>query len=882
MKLYKSPSNILLLCIILIMTLSLAACGKKDDEDRGPGPPLPTATTDQPKTTTKTTITFACSRWRTSYYKELAASFQRSNPDVRVKIVSYVDILRDSSEYVVLNDDTISQLVGAADVLELDSLKPSIIQRYALDLSPFINQDSTFEAEDFYPHTLEDLQWNGGVWAVPSLINFYLLAYDKDLFDQANVPYPEPGWTWDDFLSKAQALTRREGNQVLNWGFVESYPSFLPYIWGRAGDLVDYATTPPTPLLDSPQVAQAVRWYVELDSKHHVMPHLESVAGDVLGTERQLIKHGQVAMWGEDTEVWGVVKGRRNLGLAPFPVSDPQSQSSQLLLEGYIISAGTPHPDASWRWLNFLSRQKLGFANRAIPARRSSAERFGHWDALGEDMAAVYRFALAHGFSDVRGEPIQDTLFWSIFFIIQNNKDIEATLAGTQTSVKFKLNDLYQEQLQTTPIPIVPRPVEASFAQADTVIVFTPLNNSQVAVYRLLADMFNEAHSQVAVDVQTPVSGPGRLTTRAAEADCFAFYPYLASAEERGAVLSLAPFLSADPDVDLGDYDFVDEFRYAGQLWALPVEGFSKLIAYNQALFDAAGVAHPASDWTLDDFGDTAAALTQEQGQRYGFVSGLFETTDLMFFLEQHGATLLETRDDQVEFLFDASETQAALGWYSDLALVDQSRPVFLADWEARAAIGVLGQWEALIREGRAAMWTEYPGAGYVTSFENELAVGYVPLPRGPGRVGDYRVVGYYISAQTEHPQACWDWIKFLSERAEQITGLPARRSLAQSEGYRRKVGQDKVTALSRAFLAADRLTAFLDEYKPGWTSEQLRWLAQAYDAVLARELNVDAALTEAQHKADAYQNCLAAQDGFDDSAAWEACSAEVQATWGP
>ena len=43
-------------------------------------------------------------------------------------------------------------------------------------------------------------------------------------------------------------------------------------------------------------------------------------------------------------------------------------------------------------------------------------------------------------------------------------------------------------------------------------------------------------------------------------------------------------------------------------------------------------------------------------------------------------------------------------------------------------------------------------------------------------------MTGYYISAQAKEPQACWQWITFLSQEPGAVQGLPARRSLAESD----------------------------------------------------------------------------------------------------
>jgi multiple sugar transport system substrate-binding protein len=435
------------------------------------------------------------------------------------------------------------------------------------------------------------------------------------------------------------------------------------------------------------------------------------------------------------------------------------------------------------------------------------------------------------------------------------------------------------EARPTAPAQDTP-PVE--LPQPETMIVFVPADSAELAVYQRLAGQFQKDHPDLGVNIQRPDYSLGSgLTARAGQADCFALYPDVDSEKSRAAVLSLDPFVDADPEFDLSDLDFVDSFRYEGQLWGLPLEVFPKVVVYNKSLFDASGVPYPALDWTLDDFLDTAIALTGDGSAQYGFISGMLETTDLMFFLEQQGAPLIDENSDPVDFLFDASATQAAMQWCVDLDQAHQVKPTFKADWRMRAA-DAFDQQVAMILNGRAAMWTSYAEPGLDYPFEDEIEVGIAPLPQGPGRVGDYQLRGYYISAQAEHPQGCWEWIKFLSGQTEQLEGMPARRSLAEAESYRLKVGEEKTMVLQQAFANADRITAFMDHDRPGWTGKPLLWLAQAFDAAVEGELSVDAALAEAQHKADAYRDCLAAQDGFDDGAAWEACAAEVEATWGP
>lgn len=56
-----------------------------------------------------------------------------------------------------------------------------------------------------------------------------------------------------------------------------------------------------------------------------------------------------------------------------------------------------------------------------------------------------------------------------------------------------------------------------------------------------------------------------------------------------------------------------DAYTVDGKLYAIPKDTDSYAVYYNKALFDAAGVAYPNDDWTIDDFVETAKALTTDK-----------------------------------------------------------------------------------------------------------------------------------------------------------------------------------------------------------------------------------------------------------------------------
>lgn len=52
---------------------------------------------------------------------------------------------------------------------------------------------------------------DGKLYSMPYAIKTYAIIYNKEIFDNAGVPYPENGWTWDEFTDTALEVTSGEG-----------------------------------------------------------------------------------------------------------------------------------------------------------------------------------------------------------------------------------------------------------------------------------------------------------------------------------------------------------------------------------------------------------------------------------------------------------------------------------------------------------------------------------------------------------------------------------------------------------------------------------------------------------------------------------------------
>ncbi len=89
-----------------------------------------------------------------------------------------------------------------------------------------------------------------------------------------------------------------------------------------------------------------------------------------------------------------------------------------------------------------------------------------------------------------------------------------------------------------------------------------------------------------------------------------------AETANRGLLRDLGPIIDADPTakavLDELDPNLLDGMRTrsTGQLNFFPTEWNNIVVYYNKDMFDKAGVAYPADDWSWADFRETAKKLT--------------------------------------------------------------------------------------------------------------------------------------------------------------------------------------------------------------------------------------------------------------------------------
>ena len=820
------------------------------------------------------TITFAVPDWELEQgsVSKVVTEFERQNPDIHIVLKSSSEILGLPPNSFSFGEDTWRRLAATADVFRVPMSygglpRQAARERAVRDLAPFIEADSNFQAADFQPGALAAASWDGGVWALPTALDYEVILYDKAAFAAAGLADPQPDWTWAELGQAATALTVRDGTQVTRWGFVNELFGYMPayYVELRAGATLEQAGVTPAPLFTSPEAVTAAHWWRDLIVEAQAVPFPDAPRGD--GSGRTLVeqKLAALAAYPLQTATLRVRMKPQEFGVAPYPSASP------INIEQLCMSAGTAHPEAAWRWLNFATRQ-MPFSmppqmtyNR-LPARVSVAETAKFWADLPADVADTLRHAAAH--------PARSTLFdWPVAYqglndallaVFRGEQPVEAALAAAQAQTLTALRAEASRLAAVTPAPVIITTGEPPApADATRITFLTTGDIDNTAALRAAAQQFPGAHPDVVVEVKTDNVAATDLAALAGQADCFQAMPNLDQPEITRALLSLEPFLEAD--TTLAGQDFfpvlLAQYQRNGERWGLPAAAQPYVIEYNPMLLASAGIAVPPPTWSLADFLTLAQQLSEGEGaaKRYGFVAARMPL-ELLAFIEQQGGRLLDDTQTPPAAAFTDPATVKAVQWYADLRLRHSVMPATPEDAQA------------LIADDRAALWV-----GPLNPIE-QSDVGVLPFPTGAANAPAalLHTTGYFISARTAAPQACWAWIRFLADQPDVTAGLPARRSVATSAAYRQRVGAAQADAYLAAVTNREQPSTLVRLAGQDWLAPYLAWLEEAYQRVIEEEAPADAVLAEAQKKANAYRHCIITTDALRAAEGYQACFRQV------
>jgi multiple sugar transport system substrate-binding protein len=242
----------------------------------------------------------------------------------------------------------------------------------------YLEGSEASSAGDFFGTAMTPFQWQGRQVCLPQNVSSLVVYYNADRFAEAGLPLPAEGWTWDDMVRSARALTRDDDGDgttdVYGLGVDPEIIRLAPLIWSNGGSLVDDEAAPTRFDFDAPAVT-AMQRFIDLRSLHEVTPTDEEAESEDLETR---FLNDRLGMLMESRRVVPTLRTISSFGwdVAPFP--GMRERVSVLHSDAYCITAGSDAKDASWRFVEFAlgpeGQRITAEAGRTVPSLRSVAD----------------------------------------------------------------------------------------------------------------------------------------------------------------------------------------------------------------------------------------------------------------------------------------------------------------------------------------------------------------------------------------------------------------------------------------------------------------------------------------------------------------------------
>ena len=313
----------------------------------------------------------------TPYLIAQKEAFEASHPGVTIE---YVDV--DAGDYPV----KVGTMLSGGDksdvvmIKEVDQVINWQAQGFASSLADYVKD---YDMSGF-KGTEVNYAVDGVQYAIPFRSDFWVLYYNKDLFDAAGVEYPTNDMTWDAYAELAKKMTDKEKgiygthyhtwlSAVANWDVCDGVNTLAD---GQYDDLLYF-----------------YKLYQDLEDYGACMSYADLKASGL--KYAAAFENGNIAMlpmgyWLVSTLIGDVKAGNASLnwGIAAVPHAEGVAAGSSFgNLTGAMINEKSEQKDLAWEYISWLGGPEGAKATASVGARPA-------W--VSEDVADV--MAAVEGF----------------------------------------------------------------------------------------------------------------------------------------------------------------------------------------------------------------------------------------------------------------------------------------------------------------------------------------------------------------------------------------------------------------------------------------------------------------------------------------------------
>ncbi len=337
----------LLLILALSIAMVLSACGNSEKSS------------SQGKSGEKV-LRFAT--WDTGeslkYQQDIAKKFEMANPGVKVQVEAYADGFEDklAASFGAKNPPDVMYMWNYPDYYK--SLEP---------LDDYVNKDSSFKTtfDDFYTNILNYHKFKNATYGFPVGFTTRVIYYNKKLFQEAGVPLPTSGWTWEQFSDAAKKLSNPEKKQ---YGFVLSSKNnsyaFQEFVWSNGSSFISPDGKKVDGYMNSSKTQEILKDF------QHMIDENSAIVSDKV---TESFKSGKIAMI--ENGIWPLEdfnKAGMDFGTAEIPSFHGQPSKGVIHSAGIAMAKDSKEKDMAWKFIKyFVSAEAAKMRKADMPVLKS-------------------------------------------------------------------------------------------------------------------------------------------------------------------------------------------------------------------------------------------------------------------------------------------------------------------------------------------------------------------------------------------------------------------------------------------------------------------------------------------------------------------------------
>ncbi|MBN1555357.1 MAG: sugar ABC transporter substrate-binding protein [Phycisphaerae bacterium] len=283
---------------------------------------------------------------RLAIFDAVVREFEKTHPDVKVSVQGIPGGRYYQKVLVML-----ASRIGPDLMWMGQSFSEFADRGVFLDITSHIENDETLNLTEYNPQALSWYRYDKKQYAIPFGIDMRVMVYNKDLFDEAHLPYPDDDWTFEEFLAVCKKLTvDRDGD-----GRIDQYgyqgPIELSLFGGKIVEPDGSAAA-----CNCPETIAYIRTALDMFKKYRVSPtpkeQMQQTGLDGYSIFRQRKNAIMMfATWDFASMKKQFANLRWDIVLNPKVRRRGQWVSSQ----AFMIHRDTKYPDLCWELYRVLS-----------------------------------------------------------------------------------------------------------------------------------------------------------------------------------------------------------------------------------------------------------------------------------------------------------------------------------------------------------------------------------------------------------------------------------------------------------------------------------------------------------------------------------------------